>query len=60
MTRLLPYELIIENMKGSLRKSMRGYSPKEEAYESLKKMTGMDFGYDIQAWEKWLKANNKK
>jgi hypothetical protein len=30
---------------------------KEAAYEMLKKITGQDFGYDVQKWRRWIKKH---
>jgi len=38
----------------------KDHPAKEDAYKALKTLTGQDFGYDIDAWQQWLKAHNKK
>ncbi|MEP7286467.1 MAG: hypothetical protein ABI947_11930 [Chloroflexota bacterium] len=60
MTRLFPYQRLIVNMKQGLPEGAIGYMTKEKAYEELKKRTQQDFGYDVTAWGKWLKSNNKR
>jgi hypothetical protein len=35
------------------------YLPKEEAYRELKELSGQDFGYDYDSWEKWGLENGK-
>lgn len=32
---------------------------KDEAYDWLKELSGLDFGYDIKQWEAWVKEQNK-
>jgi hypothetical protein len=34
--------------------------PKEKAYQSLKALSGEDFGDDIDAWEKWYVENEQQ
>jgi hypothetical protein len=44
-------------MDGRIVEGDRGYYPKEEAYETLKRWTGQDFGYDTGAWREWFEKH---
>jgi len=57
VTWLYPYQGLLLNMRQLLPKD---HPAKEDAYKALKTLTGQDFGYDIDAWQQWLKAHNKK
>ena len=59
MSHLFPFEGLILNLKQEIRPGRRAYLTKEKAYETLKKWTGQDFGYDVAAWEKWLTDHNE-
>ena len=54
MSRMKTHIWFLRNLKGSIPRGRRRYMPKEEAYEYLKQITLQDFGYDIQAWERWF------
>jgi hypothetical protein len=55
--RLTPVERLLKNLKEEIPPYMRReYLPKDVAYERLKKMTGQDFGSDIERWEAWVEA----
>ncbi|HEX9062688.1 MAG TPA: hypothetical protein VF941_21160 [Clostridia bacterium] len=60
ISKLLPIEGYLKNLKQEISpRTKRLYMSKEQAYEMLKKYTGKDFGYDIKAWEKYIKDNFK-
>jgi hypothetical protein len=50
MTRLTLEQLLLANLEERMPIGGWGYMTKEDAYESLKEMTGQDFGYDLKAW----------
>jgi hypothetical protein len=58
--RATPAQLFLMNLKSSIKPGTLYYMNKEDAYEGLKKLTGVDFGYDVAAWEEWIKANKKQ
>jgi hypothetical protein len=50
-------ELFIKRLKGRLPRE-RGYDwvrgkSVEECFDGLRRITGMDFGTDVDAWERW-------
>jgi hypothetical protein len=53
---LFPDELALANLKGQIPEDERGYSPREEAYASLKEMSGEDYGDDVEAWTRWVES----
>ena len=59
MMQLFPNELALANLKQEISEDERGYSSVDEAYERLKQLSGMDFGLDINKWEKWVADKNK-
>jgi hypothetical protein len=57
MTRLLPLEGLLKNLRQEIPQNRRReYLTKEQAYESLKKLTGKDFDYRIDDWEEYLSS----
>jgi len=57
MTRLTLDEIYILSLKEELPEGSVAYMTKEDAYNSLKKWTGQDFGYDADKWEQWVDDN---
>jgi hypothetical protein len=58
MSRLTLQQTFLLNLKQEIPEwDMMSYMTREEAYEALKKHTGQDFGYDIEAWERWFREN---
>ncbi len=51
---MFPKELGLANLKGELSPDERGFMPVEAAYQFLKKLSGLDFGYDVERWTKWV------
>lgn len=47
-------KLLLLNLKGKFRRTVRGYMTKAQAYEELKDLTEQDFGYDTDKWEAFL------
>jgi hypothetical protein len=60
MTRLTPIQICMFNLAEiSTPLNKKIYKPKEKAYEEIKRRTGQDFGYNIDAWKAWLSENMK-
>lgn len=55
-----PSERYLECMKGNPPWGMMFPPSPEHAYETLKKLTGQDFGWDFEAWDIWLKEDAKR
>lgn len=53
---LFPEELALANLKGEIPEDERGFSSKQEAYEFLKELSGIDLGLDIEAWADWVRG----
>jgi hypothetical protein len=55
--RLPPHSHYLLALRG--RKTLRGrpLPTAEEAREGLRRLTGLDFGFDAGAWSEWLRAN---
>ena len=51
-------ERLLLNLKQEIPQHYGEYRTREEAYETLKWVTGEDFGYDIEAWERWFSEND--
>jgi hypothetical protein len=59
--RLTIAQILIGNLEQKFSpKNAKIYSTKEIAYEELKRRTGQDFGYDVDAWIKWLRAHDEE
>lgn len=55
MPKLLPLRGLLKNLKQEIPEhSHRLYLTRQQAYESLKRLTGQDFGDDIDAWQRYL------
>ena len=59
MSHLTPYEGFLLNLAGEVPPTMREFLPKEEARAILVKLTGQDFGLDVEMWTKWLREHDK-
>ena len=62
--KFFPQELYIKRLKGTVPKHpkldwLRTMS-KEECLANLKKLSGLDFGDDPEAWEKWWEEERKR
>lgn len=57
--RLTIAEILIGNLRGGFQKSFPAYRTPEQAYKELKHYTGQDFGYDVEAWEKWFSETDR-
>jgi hypothetical protein len=53
--RLPPHRIYLLALRG--RKTLRGrpLPSKEEALQRLRRLTGKDFGDDVERWSEWLK-----
>lgn len=54
--RASPEEAMIQNLEGKWPEGSLYFLPKERALEQLKRITGVDFGYDTVAWRSWMKT----
>ena len=54
--RLTMEQILLHCLEGKMSKEIFAYRSKEVAYEELKRLTGQDFGYDINAWKQWFKT----
>ena len=57
MSRMTPFELLLANLKGEIPNRRREFRTKADAYATLKRLTGQDFGENAVKWEKWIKNN---
>lgn len=60
MSRLLPYEGLLRNLRGEIEEGRREFLTKEQALERLRELSGEDFGDDPAAWEEWVKSRGLK
>jgi len=58
--RLSPKEYLLAALRGDFPEESMHYMPREQALTELKELTGVDFGYDCDLWEKWLKRERKR
>lgn len=54
---LFPGQLAIANLKRQLEEDDRGFMSVEEAVQELRRLSGLDFGNDIERWESWVKLH---
>lgn len=59
MSRLLPLQGLLLNLKQQIPVHDRAYLPKERALELLRRWTHQDFGDDLAAWESWIAAHER-
>jgi hypothetical protein len=55
--RATPAEVFLENLEQIWPEDALDYMPRERAYEELKRLTGQDFGYDVEKWKSWLRTH---
>lgn len=61
MSRLTPEQYLLLNLEQQIPSDNDvHYLTREQAYQALKNMSGEDFGYDVKAWRKWLRAHHKQ
>lgn len=61
MSRLTLEQILIFNLAQKISEDNRmAYMTREDAYETLKKYTDEDFGYDTHAWERWFRENKEE
>jgi hypothetical protein len=55
-------EALILNLQQKIPTFMKKFMKAKHAYQALKRITGQDFGYNVEAWEKWFreKADNEQ
>jgi hypothetical protein len=59
MTRILPLIGLFKNLRQEISPlHKRLYLTQERAYESLKRLTGRDYGYRVEEWENYLLSIN--
>lgn len=58
--RMDPWQIYFACMKGEPPCGMMSAFLPEEAYELLKNATHQDFGWDLVAWEVWLKEDDRR
>ena len=54
---LRPHEGFLKNLRQEIHPDSRAYLSREDAYVQLRRATGQDFGYDADAWERWIMQN---
>lgn len=51
---LFPGELALANLRGEISEDERGQMSRESAFALLREVSGLDFGENIEKWEKWV------
>lgn len=57
--RLLPHQIYLLVLRGQTFIGRRPLPSPKEAVQSLRHLTGQDFGNDADKWAKWIKENRK-
>ena len=61
MSLLKVHEIYLKNLEGLVpSENVRIYMEKDKALAELKEITGVDFGYDVENWRKWIADNLDK
>jgi hypothetical protein len=56
----MPEELFIANLRDEFPECALGYMTKDAARDSLMRMTGQDFGFDVAKWKAWFRSHPVK
>jgi hypothetical protein len=57
MTRLTPIQLLLYNLDPRTAPKGLAYIAPDVAHQQLKDLTVQDFGDDVKAWRRWLRAH---
>lgn len=51
---LFPEQLALINLRGEVHPSEREFMTRDEAFAMLRETAEVDFGEDVEQWEKWV------
>lgn len=54
------YNLLLRGLSASTDPRQLHHMTPEAAYQELKQRTGQDFGYDVEKWRAYLRANREQ
>ena len=57
MSLLNEHQLLLADLAGDIPKGRRSYLPAAQAFQWLVQLYQQNFGYDADAWARWLIAN---
>ena len=57
MSRITLFQGLLMNLNQEIKEGRREYLSRDEAHQMLKKLTGQDFGYEVEKWRLWIKEN---
>ena len=57
--RILPHRIDLLALEGRTSLHGRPLPTKKEAHSNLCRLTGQDFGFDVDAWKAWIRNNRK-
>jgi hypothetical protein len=54
------YEMLLRGLAGEADPNTLSYISREAAYAQLKRRTEQDFGYDVEKWREYIRANQDR
>ncbi len=54
------YNILLRGLEGTSDPQTLHFVSREAAYEELKKLTGQDFGYDVEKWREHLRSQRER
>ncbi len=58
MSLLTPYQRLLKNLREEVDPHSRAYMPRQDALDELRASSGLDYGYDAEQWEAWVRKNS--
>jgi hypothetical protein len=58
--RILPHRIYLMGLQGGKTLHGRSLPSREDALAGLRRLTGEDFGEDVEQWASWLRHNWRK
>jgi hypothetical protein len=53
------YEILLRGLAGTAAPNSLSYLSRNDAHAELKRRTGQDFGYDLEKWREYIRANRE-
>ena len=54
------YEILLRGLAETATPNTLSYVSRDDAYTELKRRTGQDFGYDLDKWREYIRANRAR
>ena len=53
------FDILLRGLAGTAVPNSLTYVSRDDAYIELKRRTGQDFGYDLEKWREYIRANRE-